>query len=70
MPCGGLPVPFACGIQMLAKNYLTFLGMDEILAKIPRGASSHDAILVHLVGGKIAAWNEYFDFGNSLDAEP
>jgi len=55
---------------MLAKNYLTFLGMDEILAKIPRGASSHDAILVHLVGGKIATWNEYFDFGNSLDAEP
>jgi len=25
---------------------------------------------VHLVGGKIATWNEYFDFGNSLDAQP
>jgi hypothetical protein len=25
---------------------------------------------VHLIGGKIATWNEYFDFGNSLDAEP
>jgi ketosteroid isomerase-like protein len=23
-------------------------------------ATTHDAILVHLVGGKIAAWNEYF----------
>jgi len=33
-------------------------------------ATTHDAILVHLVGGKIATWNEYFDFGNSLDAEP
>jgi ketosteroid isomerase-like protein len=33
-------------------------------------ATTHDAILVHLVGGKIAAWNEYFDFGNSLDAKP
>ena len=27
-------------------------------------ATTHDAILVHLVGGKIATWNEYFDFGN------
>jgi ketosteroid isomerase-like protein len=33
-------------------------------------ATTHDAILVHLVGGKIATWTEYFDFGNSLDAEP
>ena len=33
-------------------------------------ATTHDAILVHLVGGKIATWNEYFDFGNSLDAKP
>ena len=33
-------------------------------------ATTHDAILVHLVGGKIATWNEYFDFGNSLDANP
>ena len=33
-------------------------------------ATTHDAILVHLVGGKIASWNEYFDFGNSLDAKP
>ena len=24
-------------------------------------ATTHDAILVHLVGGKIATWNEYFD---------
>jgi hypothetical protein len=23
-------------------------------------ATAHDAILVHLVGGKIATWNEYF----------
>ena len=23
-------------------------------------ATTHDAILVHLVGGKIASWNEYF----------
>jgi hypothetical protein len=23
-------------------------------------ATTHDAILVHLVGGKIATWNEYF----------
>jgi ketosteroid isomerase-like protein len=33
-------------------------------------ATTHDAILVHLVGGKIATWSEYFDFGNSLDAKP
>jgi len=33
-------------------------------------ATTHDAILVHLVGRKIATWNEYFDFGNSLDAQP
>ena len=33
-------------------------------------ATIHDAILVHLVGGRIATWEEYFDFGNSLDAEP
>jgi ketosteroid isomerase-like protein len=33
-------------------------------------ATTHDAILVHLVGGKIATWNEYFDFGNSVGAKP
>jgi ketosteroid isomerase-like protein len=33
-------------------------------------ATTHDAILVHLVGGKIDTWSEYFDFGNSLDAKP
>ena len=33
-------------------------------------ATTHDAILVHLVGGKIATWNEYFDFGNSVGANP
>ena len=33
-------------------------------------AMTHDAILVHLVGGKIATWSEYFDFGNSVDAKP
>src|ERR1700751_5196121 len=25
-------------------------------------ATTHDAILVHLVGGKIATWNEYFGY--------
>jgi hypothetical protein len=30
-------------------------------------ATTHDAILVHLVGGKIGTWNEYFDFGNSME---
>jgi ketosteroid isomerase-like protein len=33
-------------------------------------AVSHDAIIVDLVGGKIASWREYFDFGNSIDAKP
>jgi hypothetical protein len=27
---------------------------------IRKRATTHDAILVHLVGGKIATWNEYF----------
>ena len=31
---------------------------------------THDAIIVHLVGGKIASWSEYFDFGDSVDAKP
>jgi ketosteroid isomerase-like protein len=31
---------------------------------------THDAILVKLEGGKIRAWSEYFDFGNSVDAKP
>jgi ketosteroid isomerase-like protein len=33
-------------------------------------AVSHDAIIVDLVGGKIASWREYFDFGNSIDEKP
>ena len=33
-------------------------------------AVSHDAIIVDLVGAKIASWREYFDFGNSIDAKP
>ncbi len=33
-------------------------------------AVTHDAIIVELVGGKIASWREYFDFGNSIDAKP
>jgi len=33
-------------------------------------AVTHDAIIVDLVGGKIASWREYFDFGNSIDAKP
>src|ERR1700730_2207340 len=31
---------------------------------------THDAIIVHLVGGKISSWSEYFDFGDSVDAKP
>lgn len=31
---------------------------------------THDAIIVHLVGGKIASWTEYFDSGDSMDAKP
>ena len=31
---------------------------------------THDAIIVDLVGGRIASWREYFDFGNSIDAKP
>jgi limonene-1,2-epoxide hydrolase len=27
-------------------------------------------IIVDLVGGRIASWREYFDFGNSIDAKP
>ena len=33
-------------------------------------AITHDAIIVDLVGGKIASWREYFDFSNSIDAKP
>jgi ketosteroid isomerase-like protein len=33
-------------------------------------AVTHDAIIVDLVGGKIASWREYFDFSNSIDAKP
>ena len=29
---------------------------------------THDAIIVDLVGGKIASWREYFDLGNSVEA--
>jgi ketosteroid isomerase-like protein len=31
---------------------------------------SHDAIIVELRGEKIASWREYFDLGNSIDAQP
>ena len=31
---------------------------------------SHDAILVDLRDDKIASWREYFDLGNSIDAQP
>lgn len=31
---------------------------------------THDAIIVDLVGGKIASWREYFDLGNSVEAVP
>jgi ketosteroid isomerase-like protein len=33
-------------------------------------AVTHDAIILDLVGGRIASWREYFDFGNSIDAKP
>jgi ketosteroid isomerase-like protein len=33
-------------------------------------AVTHDAIVVDLVGGRIASWREYFDLGNSIDAKP
>ena len=36
MPCGGLPIPFACGIQMLARainEIKLFLEADEILTR-------------------------------------
>jgi ketosteroid isomerase-like protein len=33
-------------------------------------AVTYDAIIVDLVGGRIASWREYFDFGNSIDAKP
>ena len=33
-------------------------------------AVTRDAIIVDLVGGRIASWREYFDFGNSIDAKP
>ena len=32
------------------------------------GPGPHDAIIVDLVGGKIASWREYFDLGNSVEA--
>jgi len=31
---------------------------------------THDAIIVDLVGGKIASWREYFDLGGSVEAAP
>jgi ketosteroid isomerase-like protein len=31
---------------------------------------THDAIIVDLVGGKIASWREYFDLGGSVEAIP
>lgn len=31
---------------------------------------THDAIIVDLVGGKIASWREYFDLGGSVEAVP
>lgn len=33
-------------------------------------ATTHDAIIVDLKGGKISSWREYFDLGNSVDAQP
>jgi ketosteroid isomerase-like protein len=33
-------------------------------------AVTHDAIIVDLVGGRIASWREYFDLGNSIEAKP
>jgi ketosteroid isomerase-like protein len=33
-------------------------------------AVSRDAIIVDLVGGKIASWREYFDLGGSIEAKP
>jgi hypothetical protein len=36
VPCGGLPIPFACGIQMLARainEIKLFLEADEILTR-------------------------------------
>ena len=32
--------------------------------------NTHDAIIVDLERGKIKSWREYFDFGNSVDANP
>jgi len=31
---------------------------------------SHDAIIVDLVGGKIASWREYYDPASSVEAKP
>ena len=31
---------------------------------------THDAIIVDLVGGKIASWREYFDLGGSVEGTP
>ena len=31
---------------------------------------THDAILVELEGNRIRTWSEFFDLGNSVDAEP
>jgi len=31
---------------------------------------THDAILVTFEGGKIKSWREYFDLGDSVDAQP
>jgi ketosteroid isomerase-like protein len=32
--------------------------------------TSHDAILVDLVGGKIASWREYYDPASSVEGKP
>ncbi len=32
--------------------------------------TSHDAIIVDLVGGKIASWREYYDPASSVEGKP
>jgi ketosteroid isomerase-like protein len=32
--------------------------------------TSHDAIIVHLTGGKIASWREYYDPASSVEGKP
>ena len=38
------------------------LTMSATRKRDRKRATTHDAILVHLVGGKIATWNEYFGY--------